>query len=183
MRVIAGVRKGHALITPRGREVRPTSDRARTVIFDMLGDFPLHARVLDLFAGAGTLGIEALSRGAEWADFVDTSRESFTAIQTNLSRTHLEHHGRVILEDAFLFLARARPANAPYDLILADPPYDFATHEALLQLLLPHALLAAEGQIVLETSARLAAPQEQQLELTRERLIGETAARFYRRKT
>ncbi len=181
MRVIAGARKGHALITPPGREVRPTSDRARTVIFDMLGDFPLHTRVLDLYAGAGTLGIEALSRGAEWADFVDKSRESFAAIQTNLSRTHLEDHGRVILEDAFLFLAR--PKHAPYALILADPPYEFSQHQALLALMQPHPVLAVDGLIVLETSARLPAPQVEQLQLTRERLIGETAARFYRRKT
>ena len=112
---------------------------------------------------------------------MDQSRNSIAAIRTNLSRTHLEDHGRVILADAFLFLAR--PPEAPYDLILADPPYDFSQHEALLALLQPPAVLAAAGLIVLETSARLPAPHVQQLELTKERLMGETAARFYRRKT
>jgi 16S rRNA (guanine(966)-N(2))-methyltransferase RsmD len=182
MRVIAGARKGHVLITPAGREIRPTSDRARTMIFDVLGDFVAGARVLDIFAGAGTLGIEALSRGAEWVDFVDKSRESFAATQTNLSRTHLEHHGRVILEDAFLFLARPRAATEAYKLILADPPYEFVEHEALLQFLQSPAILAESGLIMLETSARLPAPRAEELELSRERPAGETVARFYRRK-
>ncbi|MGH7492012.1 MAG: 16S rRNA (guanine(966)-N(2))-methyltransferase RsmD [bacterium] len=183
MRVIAGTRKGHVLLTPAGREVRPTSDRARTMIFDILGDFVTGARVLDVFAGAGTLGIEALSRGAEWVDFIDKSQESLAAIQTNLSRTHLEHHGRVILEDAFLFLARPRTASEAYKLILADPPYGFAKYEALLQFLQSHEVLADGGLVMLETSARLPAPHPERLELSRERLMGETVARFYRRKS
>ena len=179
MRVIAGALKGRVLISPRGREVRPTSDRTRTVIFDMLG--PGNGRVLDLFAGAGTLGIEALSRGAGWVDFVDNSRPSLAALQKNLSRTHLEHHSRVILEDAFLFLARPRAVEAPYDLILADPPYDFTPYETLLLRLQPREILAEHGTIVLETSARLPAPQAEPLTMTKERLLGETAVRFYRR--
>lgn len=182
MRVIAGARKGHVLVTPHGREVRPTSDRARTVIFDILGNAVARARVLDLFAGAGTLGVEALSRGADWVDFVDKSRKCLVAIETNLSRTHLEHHGRVILEDAFLFLAQAAARPAPYDLILADPPYEFDRYEALLVLMAPAGVLTGGGMIMLETSARLPAPRAPQLELVRERLIGESAARFYRRK-
>jgi 16S rRNA (guanine(966)-N(2))-methyltransferase RsmD len=153
------------------------------MIFDILGDFVNGARVLDVFAGAGTLGIEALSRGAEWVDFVDKSRECLAAIQKNLSRTHLEHHGRVILEDAFLFLARPRTASAAYKLVLADPPYDFAKYDALLQLLQSHEVLAESGLIMLETSARLPAPHTEQLEMSRERLMGETVARFYRRKS
>ncbi len=182
MRVIAGARKGHALVTPPGREIRPTSDRTRTVIFDVLGERVVRARVLDLFAGAGALGIEALSRGAEWTDFVDTSRKSLAAIQTNLSRTHLEHHGRVIVEDAFLFLQQPRPEIAPYDLILADPPYTFTHYEALLQLLQSPKILAPDGTIMLETSARLPAPEAEALVLIKERRLGETAARFYQRK-
>lgn len=182
MRVIAGARKGHVLITPGGREIRPTSDRVRTVIFDILGNLVAGVCVLDLFAGAGTLGIEALSRGAEWVDFVDKSRSSLAAIRTNLSRTHLENHGRVILEDAFLFLESPRAARAPYDLILADPPYDFAESETLLLLLQSHEILSEGGLIMLESSARLPAPHAQLLELSRERRMGETVARFYRRK-
>jgi len=180
MRVIAGARRGQVLVTPPGREIRPTSDRVRTVLFDILGEAVVQARVLDIFAGAGTLGIEALSRGAGWVDFVEKSRSSAALIQTNLSRTHLEHHGRVILADAFLFLTRTRPTEAPYDLILADPPYNFAQYDSLLQHLQSREIFAEGGLLMLETSARSPAPLSEGLALTKARVIGETALRFYR---
>ncbi|MEK7729052.1 MAG: 16S rRNA (guanine(966)-N(2))-methyltransferase RsmD [candidate division KSB1 bacterium] len=178
MRVIAGLRKGHNLLAPPGREVRPTSDRVRTVLFDILGEFVSSARVLDLFAGAGTLGIEALSRGAASADFVDSHQAHTQLIQENLRRTHLEHHGRVILADAFVFLAQ--PHAAPYQLICADPPYRFAQTEKLFALIESNNWLAENGRLVWETSIHNATLQSGNvLELVRERSLGDTVLRFY----
>lgn len=180
MRVIAGLRKGHSLLAPPGRDVRPTSDRVRTVLFDILGEFVVNARVLDLFAGAGTLGIEALSRGAQSVDFVENQRAHVERIQENLRRTHLEHHGRVILADAFVFLAQ--PPAAPYQLILADPPYAFPQTEKLFGLIEKENALAENGMLVWESSAR--APtlhREHAWERMKEKNVGETALRFYRK--
>lgn len=182
MRVIAGLRKGHTLLASPGREVRPTSDRVRTVLFDILGEFVKDARVLDLFAGAGTLGIEALSRGARTADFVESQRAHAQVIQENLRRTHLDHHGRVILADAFAFLAQ--PVAAPYQLVFADPPYRFEQVEKLWVLLEEKQVLAEEGLFVWEASARTPALHGESVgEMVKEKNIGDTALRFYRRKT
>lgn len=179
MRVIAGIRKGQSLLAPPGRDLRPTSDRVRTVLFDILGEFVVNARMLDLFAGAGTLGIEALSRGARTVDFVENQRAHAQCIEENLRRTHLEHHGRVILADAFAFLAQ--PLAAPYQLILADPPYACAQPEKLFGLI--ENVLAESGILVWESSIRNTAFRSGDVwEMTKERNLGETVLRFYQKR-
>jgi 16S rRNA (guanine966-N2)-methyltransferase len=125
VRVIAGTAKGTRLATvPRG--VRPLSDRAREGLFSSLGTGVVGARVLDLFAGTGALGIEALSRGAEGATFVDRDRAALRAVGENLARTRLGERGRSVLVDANEFLMNHDNREAPFDLVLADPPYDTA---------------------------------------------------------
>lgn len=183
MRVIAGTRKGHLLLTPPHRQVRPTSSRVRTVLFDVLGHAVAGARVLDVFAGAGGLGIEALSRGAVWVDFLEKNRQHARLIQTNLQKTHLEDHAHVIVDDAFLFLARREDARPPYHLILADPPYDFSGYDRLLQLIAANPILTPAGMLVLETSSRINLPASPPgLQFLSERRIGETKLLFYRRE-
>lgn len=183
MRVIAGTRKGHLLLTPSNRQVRPTSSRVRTVLFDVLSPSVAGARVLDVFAGAGALGIEALSRGAAWVDFLEKNRQHARLIQSNLHKTHLEDHARVMVDDAFLFFARRSGTHPPYDLILADPPYDFDGYDRLLLLIAANPILTAAGMLVLETSARLSPPASPPgLQFLSERRIGETKLLFYRRK-
>ncbi len=183
MRVIAGSRKGHQLAAPPGREVRPTSDRVRTVLFDTLGESVVAARVLDLFAGAGTLGVEALSRGAHSADFVENHRAHARLIQENLRRTHLEHHGRVILEDAFVFLSQAGRHEAPYQIILADPPYHFSEISKLFELLEAATVLAENGTFVWEASVRSTSLRSGNVPaFVREKIVGETVLRFYRKQ-
>jgi 16S rRNA (guanine966-N2)-methyltransferase len=119
MRVIAGVAKGRRLRAPR--EVRPTTDMARATIFDILGDIVEGAHVLDLFAGAGTLGIEALSRGATECIFVDSDREACSTILANLEATGLRGSAQIKRGDALRFLTRR--AHTPFDLAFIDPPY------------------------------------------------------------
>jgi len=122
MRVISGAFKGRRLLVPRGDATRPTSDRVREAIFGVLGDVS-DARVLDLFAGSGAMGIEALSRGAERALFVERRRATVTALRRNLTDLGLTDRASIFVGP----VARAGEAlrqRGPFDLVFADPPYD-----------------------------------------------------------
>jgi len=121
MRVIAGRAGGLRLVSPK-RGVRPTMDRVKAAIFSSLGEMVIGARVLDLFAGTGALGIEALSRGGVAAVFVDEDRQSIAAIEENLAKAKLA--GRVRQQDVFGFLKGAAQLNDRFRIIFADPPYD-----------------------------------------------------------
>ena len=123
MRVIAGSAKGTRL-GPVPPGVRPVSDRAREGLFSSLALEVPDARVLDLYAGTGAMGIEALSRGAEHVVFVDRAYEASAAIHDNLDRTRLADRATVVTRDAASFVSGAVPAAGPFDLVLLDPPYD-----------------------------------------------------------
>jgi 16S rRNA (guanine966-N2)-methyltransferase len=175
MRVIAGSRKGHRLVAPHGVETRPTSDRVRENIFNLVG--PLDgARVLDLFAGSGALGIEALSRGAASAVFVEHDPEALRAIERNLD--HLRLTGaRVVRDDVLRTIAEEATAGAKYDLVLVDPPYGMLTEiQPRLARHLP-SLLAANGLVVLETDAR--AEPELPLPIRTTRKYGQTRVTLF----
>jgi 16S rRNA (guanine966-N2)-methyltransferase len=120
MRVIAGSAGGVRLAVPK-RGVRPTMDRVKAAIFSSLGDAIISARVLDLFAGTGALGIEALSRGASSAVFVEENRQSVKVLEENLTKTKLK--GRIRNQDVFDFLRKASNSET-YQIIFADPPYE-----------------------------------------------------------
>jgi 16S rRNA (guanine966-N2)-methyltransferase len=147
--IIAGSRKGHRIAAPKGERTRPTGDRVREAAFNLTGPVD-DATVLDLFAGSGAMGIEALSRGALRATFVESDRAACRAIDANLEKLRLTG-ARVACQDAARFLATER---GPYDLILVDPPYELV--ESLAMPLATHLprLLAPDGLVVYETSSR-----------------------------
>jgi 16S rRNA (guanine966-N2)-methyltransferase len=150
--VISGSRKGHKLAAPRGLDTRPTSDRVRENVFNLVGPVD-GARVLDLFAGSGALGIEALSRGATSAVFVERDPEAVRTIERNLDKLRLTG-ARVIHGDAVRAIAQEAIAGAKYDLVLVDPPYGMLTEiQPRLARHLP-SLLAADGVLVVETDSR-----------------------------
>ena len=120
MRIISGRWKGHGLNVPRGRGIRPTSDRVREAWMSALGDKVETARVLDLFAGSGALGLEALSRGAESATFVESANGSLRVLMTNIELLGAQSECEIIQADAFQFLRK--PVEV-FDLAFADPPY------------------------------------------------------------
>ena len=130
MRVVAGTARGRRIRAPRGRAIRPTSDRVREAIFNALTSLGTldGAVVADLFAGTGAMGIEALSRGAAHATFVDDDRTSLEAIRANLALTGLSGRAAVVRADAVAWAA----AGPPVDLAIADPPYAFTEWPALL---------------------------------------------------
>lgn len=152
MRVVAGTARGRPLVTPAGRSVRPTTDRVREAVLNSLGslDVVAGAVVLDLFAGSGALGIEALSRGASHATFVDLDAAALEAVRANLARCDLGGRATVERADAFAHLARSG-ADASADdptLVFCDPPYDFDRWDELLgavAAVAPGAVLVAES--------------------------------------
>jgi 16S rRNA (guanine966-N2)-methyltransferase len=152
MRIIAGSRKGHTIHAPRGRDTRPTSDRVRENVFNILG--PLDgATVLDLYAGSGAMGLEALSRGAARAVFVEREAAAVHAIERNLDTLRLA--GRIVRQDAVTALGAEAAAGRKYDLVLVDPPYDvYSDLQPQLARYLP-SVVAADGVVVVETDARI----------------------------
>lgn len=142
IRVVAGSARGRALRTPDGRDVRPTSARVRAAVFNALGsrDAVDGAEMVDLFAGTGALGIEALSRGARRVVFVDRSRAAAAVVRENLAAVGLSDLAEVVVADA---LVHAR-SMAPVDVALCDPPYEFDAWEDLLSVV-PAGLVVAES--------------------------------------
>ena len=131
MRIIAGQFRGRHLRPPPGRRVRPTADRVREAWFSILGDAVVGARVLDLFAGSGALGLEALSRGAEHVTFVELAAPSLAALRANVADLGVETRVAIRRGDALRFVAGLD--LAPYDLAFADPPYGTGQAEALCE--------------------------------------------------
>jgi 16S rRNA (guanine966-N2)-methyltransferase len=163
MRIIAGSHKGHRIAAPKGRDTRPTSDRVRESAFNLIGPVD-GADVLDLFAGSGALGLEALSRGAASATFVESDREACRTINANLDKLRLD--ARVLRQDAVRFVASERTS---YDLVLLDPPYDEPVHDRIA----PHLarLVAPDGLLVYETAAEFE-PEVEGLALRTSRKYG-----------
>jgi 16S rRNA (guanine966-N2)-methyltransferase len=150
MRIIAGSRKGHRIDAPKGRATRPTSDRVRENVFNLVQAWVEDAVVLDLFAGSGAMGIESLSRGAERAVLVESKVDACRVIERNLEKLRLTG-AQVVCNDVTRFLAADTRA---YDLIFCDPPYDeYAGLEPALARYVPR-LLADGGLLVLETAAK-----------------------------
>jgi 16S rRNA (guanine966-N2)-methyltransferase len=153
VRIVAGSRRGHRIAAPKGVVTRPTSDRVRESAFSIIGPVE-DARVLDLFAGSGAMGLEALSRGAASCLFVERDREASRVIQANLEKLRLT--GAVVASrDAAAVLREERERGRTYDLVLADPPYDeWERHAPALGELVP-AVLAPDGLVLVETAERV----------------------------
>ncbi|HEX6782621.1 MAG TPA: RsmD family RNA methyltransferase [Solirubrobacterales bacterium] len=178
MRVIAGELKGQRLVAPRGWKVRPTSDRVREAIFSALGERVEGARVLDLYCGTGALAIEALSRGAGAAVFVD--RDTRPALG-NVQRLGLAGRAELVRADVGRWLAQvsAEPATGKFDLVFVDAPYRLADRVAQdLNIHLP-GLLAEEGRAVIESAARRPLAIDS-LEPLRQRRYGAADVSIYR---
>jgi 16S rRNA (guanine(966)-N(2))-methyltransferase RsmD len=179
VRVTGGSARGIPLVEPRGHRLRPTSGLVREALFNILGADVEDARVLDLYAGTGALGIEALSRGAASATFIESNAQACRAILDSLSRTGFQ--------DVATVLRGALPgalsaASGPFDIIMLDPPYDDVMGaEALLVGLT--AILAPGGTVVYEHSSRYNPPQHPTgLTLMERRVYGDSALALYRRE-
>jgi 16S rRNA (guanine966-N2)-methyltransferase len=179
VRIVAGSFGGRVIRAPHGAATRPTSEKVREAVFSILPDVT-GARVLDLFAGSGALGLEALSRGAAHATFVDSARPALAAVRANLAALGIaEDRAAVLAGDAVALAARHVPA-APWDLVLVDPPYRSDLAERAVGAI-PPAHLAPGAAIVIEHDRRNAPPDAiGSLLRTDQRRYGDTFVSFYR---
>ena len=169
MRIIAGSRKGARIFAPKGLDTRPTADRVREAAFNLLGAGAAEdATVLDLFAGSGAMGLEALSRGAAHATFVENDREACRTINRNLDKLGLEG-ATVLCQEALTALRTDVRQGTRYDLVLVDPPYRrFSSLQNALIQHLPE-ILATDGTLLVETSADAEEPELPLAKLTSRR--------------
>jgi len=170
MRIIAGSHRGRRIAAPKGRTTRPTADRVRESAFNLIGPVD-GADVIDLYAGSGALGLEALSRGAARATFVDSDRDACRVIDANLAALGLR--GAVLCQDVRRALARERGV---YDLVLCDPPYGEDVTGLAPQL---RRLLRANGLLVLEGSSRDEPPELAGLAIRTSRRYGSARLTLY----
>ena len=149
MRVIAGKARRLPLKTVKGMDTRPTTDRIKETLFNMIQNEVPGCRFLDLFAGSGAIGIEALSRGAAKAVFVEKDRAALKVIRENLRFTHLEERAEVICQDAVRAVSSMTP-DEPFDVVFMDPPYGHSLEQRVLEAMKGSSVIGAETLIIIE---------------------------------
>jgi 16S rRNA (guanine(966)-N(2))-methyltransferase RsmD len=188
MRVIAGSAKGRQLKGPPTMGTRPMTDRLKTSLFDTLTPFGIAgARVLDLYAGSGSLGIEMLSRGADWCDFVEQNAGVARVIQENLRNTRLEDRARIYKMPVERFLSTAggdgrATGGVEYDIIALDPPYADPGIERTLESVAVRPILAADGLVVIGHATQVKLAEEYgggRIKRVRHRVMGGSAFSIY----
>jgi len=180
LRIIAGEFRGRRLKTPKGKQVRPTSDRVREAVFSILAQHVRGARVLDLFAGTGALGLEALSRGAESVVFVEQNRETAQILRSNLTRCAVRQKSCVLQQDVLRALGTLSRQGARFDLVFMDPPYAKGFPDKILPLLVR--LTPYRARVVIEQGAgETLAIDASHWALTGHRRYGDTAVTFLMR--
>jgi len=180
VRVIAGEFKGRRLVTPRGRRTRPTADQVRLALMDTLSPWLPRARVLDLYAGAGGVGLEALSRGAAHATFVERDAQALRALAANVEALGVAGRARVVRQDVGRALGALGRAGERFTIIFLDPPYEDAI-DAVLEGVARAGLAAADGIVIAQhRTKRPPAASSGTLVLSRTRKFGETTLTFFR---
>lgn len=184
MRVITGSAKGHRLKAPKGMTTRPMLDRVKEALFSVLEGYgPIRGRVLDLYAGTGSLGIECLSRGASWADFVEMRAHVCAIIRENLAHTHFGERARVHAMPVGRYLASAHPLEK-YDIIVMDPPYADPAIEDTIRTASASGLLSDDGLLVVGHSPRVVlADQYDGICRRKFRRLGDSCFSIYERAT
>ena len=180
MKILTGTLRGRPLSFKPNRRLRPTSDKTRKAIFDMLRGSIEGGRVLDLFSGTGALGIEALSSGAMFVTFVEVKRAHARAIQDNLKKLHLCDKTEVIVADVVAAIQRFLKEEKKFDLVLMDPPYGEGLGSKALVVLAQSKILSKEALIVFECRESEALPNIDNLECVKDKVYGDTRIVIYR---
>jgi len=178
VRIIAGALKGRRLVTPRGATTRPTADQVRIALMDTLMPRLAGARVLDLFAGAGGVGLEALSRGAATATFVERDARALAALRANVAATGVGDQARPVRDDVFRALGHLAREGARFDVVFLDPPYETDLAGATLQALADGALLAPGAVVIAQHFTKRAPALDPPWRVVRTRRFGETTLTY-----
>lgn len=179
MRIIQGTLKGRRLATPKGYKTRPTSDRIKESIFDILGDEIKGRSVLDLYAGSGNLGIEALSRGANRIVFVERSRQALQSITKNLSQCGMMGGAEILSKDALRAIGILNQKGERFDLIFIDPPYERGLIQKTLMKLKSLTIYHEDSILIIQHNRREPLPETlNEFNLIRQRKIGDTLISF-----
>ena len=176
VRVITGSQRGRRLFTLEGNDVRPTTDKVKESIFNIIQFDVPDAKVIDLFAGSGQLGIEALSRGAEFCVFVDASSKSISVVEENLKITNFREKAKTVRSDALGYLDRV---IEKYDIALLDPPYKAGLMEDAIERIAPH--INENGVIVCETGSEEFLPENIEGFTSKRYKYGKIALTVYRK--
>ena len=179
MRIISGTRKGRRLETLRGRTLRPTSDRVKESLFNILGREVEDKVIIDLFAGTGNLGIEALSRGARKVIFVEKQRQAIRFIKKNLTQLGMETRSEILPMDAIRSIDILQERRESFDLILMDPPYEKGLIQRTLKKLTAQNIYRKDSILIIEHTRREPLPDMMEgWDLVRQRRIGDTLISF-----
>ncbi|RKD34374.1 16S rRNA (guanine(966)-N(2))-methyltransferase RsmD [Thermohalobacter berrensis] len=181
MRVITGTAKGHKLKAPKGLETRPTTDRIKESLFNILGKIPGNSIVLDLFSGTGNIGIEFLSRGADECYFIDYSSECIKIIKENLSNTKLLNKSYVYKNKVGRAIEILGKKNVKFDFIFMDPPYNKGFAEPTLNKIAEHKIIKHNGIVIVEHRTNTILPEKvHNLIKVHSREYGNTTISFYK---
>jgi 16S rRNA (guanine(966)-N(2))-methyltransferase RsmD len=178
MRIISGTLKGRKLVKPKNQSIRPTSDRVKESIFNILRDEMDGKKVLDLFAGTGNLGIEALSRGAKKTIFVERGRQALRIIQRNLTQFGFEEQSEIISKDANRAIGILKNRGESFDLIIIDPPYEKGLIKRILMKLSSNPIYHKDSILIIEHDRRENLPHIMDWSLYKERQFGDTVISF-----
>lgn len=180
MRVISGSARGLKLKSPKGMDVRPTTDRVKESLFNIISNHILDSFILDLFSGTGSLGIEALSRGAQRCTFVDSSRDSIEIIKDNLKNTKFIDKSEVIFSDTISAINKLGVKRDKFDIIFMDPPYLKNLIVPVLKEIIKRELLEEDGIIIIEHDTKDIIPDNvDNLNKYREKKYGNTTLSFF----
>jgi RNA methyltransferase, rsmD family len=179
VRVISGSARGLKLNTPGDDRVRPTTDRVKESMFNIVQDWVYDSQVLDLFAGSGALGIEALSRGASQAVFCDNSLDSIKIIKSNIEKARVADRSQIVSGDFKRCLRDMEAKNKSFDMIFVDPPYYKGLFEEVLDTIRSCKILKKDGIVIVEHDAKRPIGQVEGLEVYKEKKYGITMLTFY----
>jgi RNA methyltransferase, rsmD family len=179
VRVISGSARGLKLNTPGDDRVRPTTDRVKESMFNIVQDWVYDSQVLDLFAGSGALGIEALSRGASQAVFCDNSLDSIKIIKSNIEKARVADRSQIVIGDFKRCLRDMEAKNQSFDMIFVDPPYYEGLFEEVLDTIRSCKILKKDGIVIVEHDAKKPIGQVEGLEVYKEKKYGITMLTFY----
>ena len=178
LRVVAGTYKSRKIKEVKTLQTRPTTDKNKETIFNSIGQFFSGGIALDLYAGSGALGIEAVSRGMASCDFVDTQHSAIKIIHENVKLLNIEEECNVFRKDALLYLNQTMKQ---YDLILVDPPYKLSPYEEILNIIDSRQLLSKNGIIVMESDSKVFIDEINSIKLIKEKKLGQSKITIFRR--